>query len=56
MGGIDAGVALHLVCESAVLIACLEQLAPDFMEGFMVLLQLLPMLFSNLHRWPCLRH
>ena len=39
MGSVQAGKALHLVRESAVLVACLQQLPPDGVEAPVVLLQ-----------------
>ena len=39
VGGVEAGKAFDLVREAAVLIPCLEQLAPHLVEALMVLLQ-----------------
>lgn len=39
MARVYAGEALELMCEAAVLIASLHELAPDFVEALMVALQ-----------------
>lgn len=49
MGGVQTSKALHLVCKTAVLVACLQQLAPDCMEPLMVLMQQVPVLLPYLH-------
>ena len=50
MGGVEACKALHLVCKATVLVAGLEQLAPNCMEALMVLMQQLPVLLPHLHQ------
>ena len=56
MGGVETCKALHLVCKATVLVAGLEQLAPDCMKALMVLMQQLPVLLPYLHHHVMICH